>query len=89
MAMESVTDFLFLTIMAGTPLLLGTLGEIYVERAGILNLGIEGMMSMGAITAFSITYLTGNIWIGMLFAAAVGLLISLIHAFVSITLALP
>jgi len=72
--------------MAGTPLLLGTLGEIYVERAGILNLGIEGMMSMGAITAFSITYLTGSIWLGMLFAAFVGILLSLIHAFVSITL---
>ncbi|MFQ6126144.1 MAG: ABC transporter permease [Candidatus Heimdallarchaeota archaeon] len=86
MEMEAIMDFLSLTIMAGTPLLLGTLGEIYAERAGILNLGIEGMMIMGAITGFSVTHLTGSALFGVLLAMLVGGLLSLIHAFVSISL---
>ncbi len=86
MEIEAIMDFLSLTIMAGTPLLLGTLGEIYAERAGILNLGIEGMMIMGAITAFSVNHLTGSILLGVLVAMLVGGLLSLIHAFVSISL---
>jgi len=70
----------------GTPLLLGTLGEIYAERAGVLNLGIEGMMIMGAYSAFVVTYKTGHPWLGILVAALVGGGFSLIHAFASITL---
>lgn len=70
----------------GTPLLLGTLGEIYAERSGVLNLGIEGMMIMGAYSAFVVTYKTGNPWLGILVAAVVGGAFSLIHAFATITL---
>ncbi|HCP32696.1 TPA: ABC transporter permease [Candidatus Acetothermia bacterium] len=74
------------TLAYGTPLLLGTLGEIYAERSGVLNLGIEGMMIMGAYSAFAIAYTTGNPWLGILTAAVVGGAFSLIHAFASITL---
>ncbi len=70
----------------GTPLLLGTLGEIYAERSGVLNLGVEGMMIMGAYSAFTTAYITGNPWLGILVAAVVGGVFSLIHAFASITL---
>ncbi|MCK5827457.1 ABC transporter permease [Candidatus Bipolaricaulota bacterium] len=70
----------------GTPLLLATLGEIYTERAGILNLGIEGMMIMGAYAAFVTAYLTKSPWMGLAAAAGVGCAFSLIHAFASITL---
>jgi len=70
----------------GTPLLLGTLGEIYAERSGVLNLGVEGMMIMGAYSAFTTTYLTKNPWLGMLVAGIIGGIFSLIHAFTSITL---
>jgi len=70
----------------GTPLLLATLGEIYAERAGVLNLGIEGMMIMGAYSAFVTAYVTQNPWIGLVVAAGVGAGFSLIHAFASITL---
>ena len=70
----------------GTPLLLGTLGEIYAERSGVLNLGVEGMMVMGAYSAFVVTYQTGHPWLGVLVAAVVGGLFSLIHAFATITL---
>jgi simple sugar transport system permease protein len=70
----------------GTPLLLGTLGEIYTERSGVLNLGVEGMMIMGAYSAFTTAYITGNPWLGILAAAVVGGAFSLIHAFTCVTL---
>jgi ABC-type uncharacterized transport system permease subunit len=70
----------------GTPLLLATLGEIYAERSGVLNLGVEGMMIIGAYTGFSVALVTGNPWVGILAAAVVGGAFSLIHSFASITL---
>lgn len=70
----------------GTPLLLGTLGEIYSERSGVVNLGVEGMMIMGAVSAFATAYITGNPWLGILVAALAGGLAALVHAFASITL---
>ncbi len=74
------------TLIAGTPLLLGTIGEVICERSGILNLGVEGVMATGAVAAFIVTFITGNPWLGLLTAVIAGALISIIHAFVSITL---
>ena len=74
------------TLAYGTPLLLGTLGEIYAERSGVLNLGVEGMMIMGAFSAFAVASTTGNPWLGILAAALVGGAFSLVHAFACITL---
>lgn len=73
-------------IRAGSPLLVGTLGEIYTERSGILNLGVEGMMLVGAVTAFSVTQATGSIFLGIIAAIIAGGLMGLIHAFMCITL---
>ena len=84
--LEFVLDAIRAAIPAGTPLLLGTLGEIYAERSGVLNLGVEGMMIMGAVTGFGVTFTTGNVWLGLAMAALVGGLLALIHAFLSITL---
>ena len=74
------------TLVAGTPLLLGTIGEIICERSGILNLGVEGVMSIGAVTAFIVTFYTNSPWLGLYAAVLAGMLISLVHAFASITL---
>jgi len=74
------------TLVAGTPLLLGTIGEVICERSGILNLGVEGVMSIGAVTAFVITFHTNNPWLGLSAAILAGMLISVIHAFASISL---
>ena len=74
------------TLVAGTPLLLATIGEVICERSGILNLGVEGMMAIGAVSAFIVTFNTGNPWLGLIAAIIVTALISGIHAFVSITL---
>ncbi len=78
-------------ILYGTPLLIAGLGELLAERSGILNLGVEGMMLMGAVTAFWASQrLGGPTWIvlvvAVLVAAAAGGLMALIHAFVTITL---
>lgn len=74
------------TLVAGTPLLLGTIGEILCERSGILNLGVEGVMSIGAVTAFIVTFYTNSPWLGLYAALLAGMVISLVHAFASITL---
>lgn len=73
-------------VQAGTPLLLATVGEIYSERSGVLNLGLEGIMIMGALAGFLISFRTGDIALAIVAAALVGALLSLIHAFLSITL---
>jgi ABC-type uncharacterized transport system permease subunit len=74
------------TLVAGTPLLLGTIGEIICEKSGILNLGVEGVMSIGAVTAFVVTFYTNSPWLGLYAAVLAGMVISLVHAFASITL---
>ena len=52
----------------GTVLLFATVGELFAERSGVLNLGVEGMMLIGAMSAFSIALKTGNPWLGVLVA---------------------
>ena len=71
-------------VASGTVLLFATLGEIFSERAGVLNLGVEGMMLIGAMTAFSVTIATGNGWIGLLMAMLAGGLLALLHGVVTI-----
>jgi ABC-type uncharacterized transport system permease subunit len=83
---EIIISVLQRALIAGTPLLLATTGEIICERSGILNLGIEGMMAIGAVSAFIVTFTTGNPWLGLLAAIFASALISVIHAFVSISL---
>ena len=84
--LDIIVSVLTRAIIAGTPLLLATLGEIVTERGGILNLGMEGLMSAGAVTGFIVTFTTGSPWLGMLAAVLVGILLSSIHGFVSIGL---
>ena len=74
------------TLVAGTPLLLGTVGEIVCERSGILNLGVEGVMAVGAVTAFIVTHHTGSPWLGFSAAIIAGMLFSVVHAFASVSL---
>lgn len=73
-------------VASGTVLLFATLGEVFAERSGVLNLGVEGMMLIGAMTAFSVTIATGNPWIGVLAAMFFAGLLSQVHAFIVITL---
>jgi ABC-type uncharacterized transport system permease subunit len=81
-----IFSILAVTIRAGTSLLYATIGEIYAERSGILNLGVEGMMIMGAVTGFAAAFHSGSAWVGLLAAVLVGGLLASIHAFLTITL---
>jgi len=59
------TSMLFSTVVAGTPLIIVALGLLVSEKAGVLNLGAEGMMAMGAVAAFAVTHHSGNPWLGV------------------------
>lgn len=71
---------------ASTPILLAALGELVVEKSGVLNLGVEGMMLTGAVVGFAAAYTTGNPWIGVLAAAIAGALVSMIFAVLTLSL---
>jgi simple sugar transport system permease protein len=73
-------------VATGTVLLFATLGEIFAERSGVMNLGVEGMMLIGAMAAFSVTVSTGNPWLGLIVAMIFAGVLSQIHAFLTITL---
>src|SRR5437868_15353508 len=71
-----------------TPLIFGTLGVLLCERAGVLNLGIEGIMVAGAFTGWLAVYSGLPLWIGVAIAAATGALLGALHAFLTVSLAL-
>ncbi len=71
---------------ASTPLLIAATGELVVERSGVLNLGVEGMMIMGAVAAFATAQVTGNPYLGAVAAVIVGATFSLLFAFLTLTL---
>lgn len=73
-------------VASGTILLFAAIGEIFAERAGVLNLGVEGMMLMGAVAGFAVTASTGNPWLGVGIAMLAGGALSLLHGVVAIHL---
>jgi general nucleoside transport system permease protein len=82
----SIGFILGTTLMYGTPLLFTALGGTISENSGVINLGLEGMMYMGAFMGAAIGYLSGNAWIGFLAAGLAGMLLALLHAVACITL---
>jgi simple sugar transport system permease protein len=84
--MDLLASILAITARAGTSLIFATLGEIFTERAGILNLGIEGIMLMGAVTSFAASYYTNNLVAALLVAVAVGAAMAALHAFLTVTM---
>nr|WP_249160972.1 ABC transporter permease [Bradyrhizobium manausense] len=74
-------------LSASTPLLIAATGELVTERSGVLNLGVEGMMIVGAACGFAGAWLTGSIFIGALFGIIAGMLMSLIFALMALGLA--
>jgi len=82
------TGFWLATVRMATPLIFGTLGELICERAGVLNLGIEGIMSAGCMAGWMWVYQGGDLWGGVLFAAFVGAAFGLMHALFTVHLGL-
>jgi simple sugar transport system permease protein len=84
---QAVVDILMIVVSAATPLLFAAVGEIVAERAGVLNLGLEGMMIVGASTGFAFAYTTNSTLVGVVAAAVCGAALSAIFAFLVIGLA--
>jgi general nucleoside transport system permease protein len=84
--MDFLINFLQAGVASGTVLLFAAIGEIFAERSGVMNLGVEGMMLIGAMTGYSVAIATGNPWLGALAAMLAAALLSQIHAFIVITL---
>ncbi|NDV21866.1 ABC transporter permease [Desulfovibrio sp. JC022] len=80
-----IVPLLAATVQSGTPILYATLGEILTEKGGVLNLGVEGMMSMAAFAAFFVTMTTGNPWFGFIAGGIAGTFMAALHGFVCIT----
>ncbi|MFH0802722.1 MAG: ABC transporter permease [bacterium] len=81
-----ITGLLAAAVRMATPLLLGALGEMFAERAGVLNLGIEGMMLLGALAAFLTVHRGGSLLLGLLAAILTGLLLAILLGFLTVTI---
>jgi len=81
-------SFWVAVLRIATPLIFGTLGVLLCERAGVLNLGIEGIMVAGAFTGWLTVYAGAPLWVGVAAAAATGAVLGLLHAFLTVGLAL-
>ncbi|MFT4004667.1 MAG: ABC transporter permease [Lacrimispora sp.] len=84
--MEEIFGFLKVVVNTSTPILFASLGILLMHLAGVLNIGAEGMMLMGAFSGAAGTYLFGNVWYGALFGMAVTGLLGLLFAFFTITM---
>ncbi len=84
--MENLIPILVAAVAAGTPMVFAALGELVTEKSGVLNLGVEGMMLMGAVTGFAVASQTGNPWLGALGGMMAGAAMALIFAVLTLNL---
>jgi simple sugar transport system permease protein len=82
---EGIVNWLESAIRLATPLIIAATGGLFVERSGVLNIGIEGMMLFGAFAAVAGSFLTGNVLLAALMAMVVGGLLGLLHAYLTVT----
>ncbi len=83
--MDNLVSFLSSVIMLATPTLLAALGIVFSERAGIVNIGTEGMMLIGALAGVIGSYVFGSVWLGVLFAMLICMLFAALFAFFTVT----
>jgi ABC-type uncharacterized transport system permease subunit len=84
--MDQVAQLVTLTLAAGTPLVFAALGELVTEKSGVLNLGVEGMMLVGAVAAFAVAATTGSPWLGVALGIMAGALVSLVFGALTLSL---
>lgn len=80
-----IIGWLAAAMRLAVPIMFAALGELFTERAGVLNLGLEGIMLVGALTGFVAAFNSGSLWLGVLVAALSGMLMALLMGFMSIT----
>ena len=83
---DTLIFILSITIRSSVAVLFATIGEVFAERSGVLNLGVEGMMLMGALTGFAATFYSHNLFLGVVASMAVGGALALVHGFFTISL---
>lgn len=83
--MDTVVAILLATLGAGTPLVFAALGELVTEKSGVLNLGVEGMMVMGAVCGFAVAAQSGSLWLGVLAALLAGTAMAALFAVLTLT----
>jgi ABC-type uncharacterized transport system permease subunit len=83
---DQLLSIILTIITAATPLLLASIGELVVERSGVLNLGVEGMMAVGAVCGFGAALITGSPLLGILAAIAAGAALSVLFGFLTLTM---
>ena len=83
---ETIVFILSITLQSSIAVLFATIGEVFAERSGVLNLGVEGMMLMGALSGFAATFYTHSLWLGVLASIVVGGMLALIHGFFTVSL---
>lgn len=81
-----IQDLMLSTVRMATPILIVALAELYSERAGMVNIGLDGIMAFGSLIGFLVSYITGNPYLGILAGAAGGILINMVYAFCTIHL---
>ena len=86
MSMDFIISAIVTIVGISTPILLAATGELVVEKSGVLNLGVEGMMLVGAVTGFAVTFTTFNPWLGVLAGAAAGATVSMIFGVLVLSL---
>jgi general nucleoside transport system permease protein len=84
--MKFIQELLLSTVRMATPILIVALGELYSERAGLVNIGLDGIMAFGALIGFLVSYITGSPYLGILAGAVGGIMINMVYAFCTIHL---
>ena len=86
MDIDLITNVLYAMVRTGTPLLIVALGELVCEKSGVLNLGQEGMMLMGAVIGFIVTLTSGSLLLGFIMAIVAGIVMSMMFAGIALGL---
>ena len=81
-----ISAILAATVRMATPIIYAGVGEVFSERSGVINIGLEGIMLLGAIGAYATAYSTGNLWLGILVAVFIGLLCGIVFALFTVTI---
>ncbi len=84
--MDTLAQLVLLTLAAGTALVYASLGELVTEKSGVLNLGVEGMMLVGAVVAFIVASKSGSPWLGVAAGTAAGAAVSMIFGVIALSL---
>ena len=83
---DVISSVILAAVRMAVPLLLIAMAELWSERAGMVNIGLEGIAAVGALAGFMLTYYTGSTWMGILGGAVAGILVNMIYAYATVTL---